>query len=57
MELRQKVAFLQNKIKYLEETRDNEDEELNISGFQDEQESDEDYDEVDELPNAQPQKK
>lgn len=51
------MAFLQNKIKYLEETRDNEDEELNISGFQDEQESDEEYDEVDELPNQQNQKK
>ena len=41
----------------MEETRDNEDEELNISGFQDEQESDEEYDDVDELPNQQNQKK
>lgn len=46
-----------NKIKYLEETRDNEDEELNISGFQDDQESDDDYDDVEDLPTNQATKK
>jgi len=57
IELRQKVDALQKKIKYLENHRDNEDEELNISGFVEENESEEDYDEVDELPTNQPQQK